>query len=96
MSNVPFYVESMRWGNKYGNSGIIDGLAKDGLTDCYSNTAMGNAADFCAVENKISREDQDRYALESHRRAVASQQRGTLAEEITPIGGLSEDVGPRN
>src|SRR5689334_11881620 len=48
MSAVPFYVENMRWGNKYGNTNIIDGLAKDGLTDCYSQTAMGNSADFCA------------------------------------------------
>src|SRR6476661_6338255 len=39
MSSVPFYVESLRWGNKYGNTSLIDGLSKDGLTDCYSNTA---------------------------------------------------------
>src|SRR5690242_16892594 len=45
MSSVPFYVENLRWGNKYGDSKLIDGLQKDGLTDCYSNFAMGCAAD---------------------------------------------------
>src|SRR3569833_839722 len=45
MGSVPFYVENLRWGNKYGNTGLIDGLAKDGLTDCYNNYAMGCAAD---------------------------------------------------
>ncbi|HRO86282.1 MAG TPA: beta-ketoacyl synthase N-terminal-like domain-containing protein, partial [Niabella sp.] len=48
MSNVPFYVESLRWGNKYGNTGLIDGLAKDGLTDVYDGQAMGMAAELCA------------------------------------------------
>src|SRR6476659_7372166 len=47
MSAVPFYVENLRWGNKYGDTKLIDGLAKDGLTDCYINTAMGNAAEIC-------------------------------------------------
>src|SRR5687768_13265813 len=41
MSNVPFYVENLRWGNKYGNTTMVDGLSKDGLTDCYSQFAMG-------------------------------------------------------
>ena len=50
MSNVPFYAESMRWGNKYGNATMIDGLAKDGLTDVYDGMAMGNAAELCARE----------------------------------------------
>src|SRR6188474_3485256 len=59
MSNVPFYVDSMRWGNKYGNSNMIDGLAKDGLTDVYNGQAMGNAAELCAKECGISRNDQD-------------------------------------
>jgi acetyl-CoA C-acetyltransferase len=57
MSAVPFYVENLRWGNKYGNTSMIDGLAKDGLTDCYDNVAMGCAADICATDNKISREE---------------------------------------
>ena len=56
MSNVPFYVDSMRWGNKYGNTQLIDGLAKDGLTDVYDGKAMGNAAELCASTCGVSRE----------------------------------------
>jgi acetyl-CoA C-acetyltransferase len=55
MSNTPFYAESARWGNKYGNSVLVDGLAKDGLTDVYDGKAMGNAAELCARECGISR-----------------------------------------
>src|SRR5688572_251541 len=50
MSNVPFYADSLRWGNKYGTASLVDGLQKDGLTDCYSNFAMGCAADIIAAE----------------------------------------------
>ena len=69
MSNVPFYADQMRWGNKYGNSLLIDGLAKDGLTDVYDGKAMGNAAELCASTCGISREAQDEFAIESYRRA---------------------------
>jgi acetyl-CoA C-acetyltransferase len=65
MSNVPFYTENMRWGNKYGNVTMIDGLAKDGLTDVYDGKAMGNAAEMCATTCGVSREDQDAFAIES-------------------------------
>lgn len=85
MSSVPFYVENLRWGNKYGNTGLIDGLAKDGLTDCYSQTAMGNAADFCAAENKISREEQDQFATESYHRSQAAWEAGRFADEVVPV-----------
>ncbi len=85
MSSVPFYVENMRWGNKYGNTTIIDGLAKDGLTDCYSNSAMGNAADFCAAENTISREEQDAFAIESYKRSRAAWTEGRFKNEIVPV-----------
>ncbi|MCW3073679.1 MAG: acetyl-CoA C-acyltransferase [Flaviaesturariibacter sp.] len=85
MSAVPFYVENMRWGNKYGNTNIIDGLAKDGLTDCYSNTAMGNAADFCAAENTISREEQDAFAIESYKRSQAAWEAGKFNDEVVPV-----------
>jgi acetyl-CoA C-acetyltransferase len=85
MSPVPFYAENMRWGNKYGNTVLTDGLAKDGLTDCYSNTAMGNAADFCATENLISREDQDAFAIESYKRSQAAWENGKFKEEIVPV-----------
>ena len=85
MSSVPFYIENLRWGNKYGNSNLIDGLAKDGLTDCYSNTAMGNAADFCASENVISREEQDAFATESYKRSQAAWDAGKFENEIIAV-----------
>jgi acetyl-CoA C-acetyltransferase len=55
MSNVPFYSPMLRWGNKYGDVTLIDGLAKDRLTDVYDNKAMGNAAELCAKECGITR-----------------------------------------
>jgi acetyl-CoA C-acetyltransferase len=85
MSNVPFYVENMRWGQKYGNTTLIDGLAKDGLTDVYDGKAMGNAAELCAKECGISREDQDRFAIESYKRSQAAWEAGKFAPEIVPV-----------
>ncbi|MFN2457985.1 MAG: acetyl-CoA C-acyltransferase [Chitinophagaceae bacterium] len=96
MSNVPFYVENLRWGNKYGNSALIDGLQKDGLTDCYSNFAMGCAADMCAAENKISREEQDAYATESYKRSQKAWEAGYFSEEIVPVQILSRKGEPTN
>lgn len=85
MSSVPFYVENMRWGNKYGTTNIVDGLQKDGLTDCYSNFAMGCAADICAAENQVSREEQDAFAIESYKRSQAAWESGKFQEEIVPV-----------
>ena len=85
MSNVPFYSDSLRWGNKYGNATLIDGLAKDGLTDVYHNYAMGNAADMCAKECNISREDQDNFAIESYKRSAAAWAAGKFNDEIVPV-----------
>jgi acetyl-CoA C-acetyltransferase len=85
MSSVPFYLENLRWGNKYGDAKLIDGLAKDGLTDCYNNFAMGCAADICATENKISREDQDSFAIESYKRSQAAWDNGKFKDEIVPV-----------
>lgn len=85
MSNVPFYSPNMRWGNKYGNVQMIDGLAKDGLTDVYHNYAMGNAAELCAKECNISREDQDAFAIESYKRSQAAWEKGWFNEEIVPV-----------
>jgi len=85
MSNVPFYVDSVRWGNKYGNTSLIDGLSKDGLTDVYDGKAMGNAAELCANTCGISREDQDTFAIESYKRSQAAIQDGKFEQEIIPI-----------
>src|SRR6476620_4862869 len=85
MSSVPFYVENLRWGNKYGNTSMIDGLAKDGLTDCYNNYAMGCAADATAAANNISREEQDAFATESYKRSQAAWESGKFADEVVPV-----------
>lgn len=85
MSNVPYYSANMRWGNKYGNVSMIDGLSKDGLTDVYHNYAMGNAADLCARECNISREDQDAFAVQSYQRSQAAWAKGAFDAEIVPV-----------
>jgi acetyl-CoA C-acetyltransferase len=85
MSQVPFYSENLRWGNKYGNVSMIDGLAKDGLTDVYHNYAMGVAADMCAKECNISREDQDAFAIESYQRSAAAWAAGKFTSEVVPV-----------
>ena len=85
MSAVPFYLENLRWGNKYGDTKVIDGLAKDGLTDCYHGYAMGCAADLTAVEQKISREDQDAFAIESYTRSQNAWNDGKFKNEIVSV-----------
>jgi acetyl-CoA C-acetyltransferase len=85
MSSVPFYVENLRWGNKYGDTKLIDGLAKDGLTDCYHGYAMGCAADLTATEQKISREEQDAFAIESYTRSQGAWTQGKFANEVIPV-----------
>jgi acetyl-CoA C-acetyltransferase len=85
MSSVPFYVDNLRWGNKYGNTTMIDGLAKDGLTDVYDGKAMGNAAELCAKECGISRQEQDAFAVESYQRSQGAWEQGKFANEIVPV-----------
>ncbi len=85
MSNIPFYIDSMRWGNKYGNSTLIDGLAKDGLTDVYDGKAMGVAAEHCASECGISREMQDAFAIESYKRSQQAWNSSFFKEEVVPV-----------
>jgi acetyl-CoA C-acetyltransferase len=85
MSNVPFYTANMRWGNKYGNVNLVDGLAKDGLTDVYDGQAMGNAAEFCATSCNITREEQDAFAIESYKKSQAAVNDGKFEAEIAPV-----------
>ncbi len=85
MSNAPFYSDSLRWGNKYGNVQLIDGLAKDGLTDAYDGKAMGNAAELCASTCGVTREEQDAFAIESYKRSQAAIESGKFNEEIVPV-----------
>ncbi len=85
MSAVPFYSPSLRWGNKYGNTTMIDGVAKDGLTDVYKDYAMGNAAELCARECNITREQQDEFAIESYQRSQAAVNGDKFKDEITGV-----------
>ena len=85
MSNVPFYNMHQRWGNKYGDTTLLDGLAKDGLVDVYDQVAMGNFADLCATEHQISREEQDAFAIGSYTKSQASIEKGLFVNEIIPV-----------
>jgi len=85
MSNIPFYADSVRWGNKYGNVSLIDGLARDGLTDVYDGKAMGLAGELCARECGITREEQDAFAVSSYKRSQAAWEKGLFADEVVPV-----------
>jgi len=85
MSNVPFYTENLRWGNKYGNTQLVDGLVKDGLTDVYDGKAMGNAAELCARECGVSREEQDAFAISSYQRSQGAWEAGKFANEVISV-----------
>ncbi|MDB5016097.1 MAG: acetyl-CoA acetyltransferase [Mucilaginibacter sp.] len=95
MSNVPYYLDQARNGYRLGNGQLIDGLVKDGLWDVYNDYHMGSAAELCAVECNISREEQDAFAIESYKRAQNAQAEGKFKQEITPVelkdkkGGIS-------
>jgi acetyl-CoA C-acetyltransferase len=85
MSNVPYYLDKARTGYKLGDGTVVDGLVKDGLTDVYNAYHMGNAAELCATECNISREDQDAYAIDSYKRSAAAWEAGKFGDEITVV-----------
>jgi acetyl-CoA C-acetyltransferase len=85
MSQIPYYAPQQRWGSKYGDALLIDGLAKDGLSDAFEKVPMGVLADRVAAEQKISREAQDDYALASYARAEKAWSEGVFSEEVVPI-----------
>ncbi|MGZ3756307.1 MAG: acetyl-CoA C-acyltransferase [Mucilaginibacter sp.] len=85
MSNVPYYLDKARNGYRLGNGQITDGLVKDGLWDVYNDYHMGSAAELCAAECHITREDQDAFAVESYQRAQKAQSDGKFKDEITPV-----------
>ena len=85
MSNVPFYVEKYRTGNKLGHSKMIDGMINDGLWDVYNDYHMGNAAELCASEFKISREEQDAFTIKSYTRSGEATDKGLFKNEIVPV-----------
>ncbi len=85
MSMTPYYVETNRWGAKFGNSALIDGISKDGLLDVYSGKIMGSCAETCATQYKFSREEQDNYAIMSYQRSAEAWKNGKFKEEVVPV-----------
>ena len=85
MSRTPYYVENARYGYRFGNGVLIDGISKDGLLNVYDQKAMGVCADLCATENKISREEQDAFAIESYTRSANAWKAGKFADEVVPV-----------
>ena len=85
MSQIPYYLSKARYGYGYGHGEIIDGLLYDGLTDVYSQKAMGVCADNTAEKYEISREQQDAYAISSYQRAAAATETGKFKDEIVPV-----------
>ncbi len=85
MSNVPYYLDKARNGYRLGHGQVIDGVVKDGLWDVYKDFHMGNAGEICAREYKITREDQDNFAIESYTRAAKAYEKNAFADEITPV-----------
>lgn len=85
MSNVPYYLDKARNGFRLGHGQITDGLVKDGLWDVYNDYHMGSAAELCAVNHNISREDQDNFAIKSYKRSQAANEAGKFSQEIVPV-----------
>jgi len=85
MSNIPYYVPKARYGYKYGDGVLIDGLVNDGLLDAYGKNPMGVYADETAVEYNISREEQDNFAIESYKKSANATDNGLFKNEIIPV-----------
>ena len=94
MSNIPYYMLKARYGYKFGNGEVLDGITYDGLTDVYNNCLMGVCADNTAKEMNISRQDQDAYAINSYKRSAASWAAGKFKDEIiaVEIAGKKGDI----
>ncbi|MEX0967077.1 MAG: acetyl-CoA C-acyltransferase [Bacteroidia bacterium] len=94
MSNVPYYLEKARFGYNLGHGQLIDGLVRDGLWDVYNNFHMGSAAEMCADECSVSREDQDEYAINSYKRTAKAWENRSFKDEVIPveIAGRKETV----
>jgi len=85
MSGTPYYVEKGRYGQRYGNGLLVDGIVKDGLTDVYHQNAMGVSAELCAAKYGITREQQDAFAIESYKRSAAAWAAGKFKDEVVPV-----------
>ncbi|MFN2571703.1 MAG: acetyl-CoA C-acyltransferase [Gemmatimonadales bacterium] len=103
MSNAPHYVYGMRGGIKVGNAVLVDGMIRDGLWDSFSNTHMGNLAEYTAKKAGVTRAEQDEFALKSHQKAVKAMEACFFKAETVPveipgkkgITVIEKDKGPR-
>jgi acetyl-CoA C-acetyltransferase len=95
MSNAPYLLSKARFGYRLGDGVVIDSMVHDGLTSSFDGRHMVEQASFVSRELGISREDQDRWALRSHERAVRATDEGRFRDEIVPVGELAVDESPR-
>jgi len=95
MSNAPYVLKKARFGYRLGDGTLIDLMIHDGLTSSFDNRHMVEQASFVSRELGIAREDQDRWALRSHERAVQAIDEGKFRDEIVPVGEFAVDEGPR-
>jgi acetyl-CoA C-acetyltransferase len=95
MSNAPYVLKKARFGYRLGDGTLVDLMTHDGLTSTFDKRHMVEQASFVSRELGISREDQDRWALRSHERAIKAIDEGRFAEETVPVGDFSVDEGPR-
>jgi acetyl-CoA C-acetyltransferase len=104
MSLAPYLLPDARAGQRLGHGKLIDSMVNDGLWDCYNDFHMGNTAELVATTYKVTREQQDQFAVDSHRKAVAAQQNGAFKNEIVPVTiaqskgdpqVIAADEGPR-
>ncbi|GMG55727.1 unnamed protein product [Ambrosiozyma monospora] len=85
MTNTPYYAPAARGGLRFGDNVLIDGISKDGLNDAYDGKAMGVAAEKCAADHTITREEQDDFAVNSYKKAQKAHEEGKFKAEIAPI-----------
>jgi acetyl-CoA C-acetyltransferase len=95
MSNAPYLLEKARFGYRLGDGTLVDSMTRDGLVSTFDGRHMVEQASFVSRELGIAREEQDRWALRSHERAVEAIDDGRFADEIVPVGDVSVDEGPR-
>jgi acetyl-CoA C-acetyltransferase len=95
MSNAPYLLKKARFGYRLGDGMLVDSMIHDGLTSTFDNLHMVAQASFVSRELGISREEQDRWALRSHERAVHAIDNGLFEDEIVPVGEMEADEGPR-
>jgi acetyl-CoA C-acetyltransferase len=95
MSNAPYILKKARFGYRLGDGVLIDSMTYDGLTSTFDKKHMVEQASFVARELGIGREEQDRWALRSHERAVQAIDNGLYDDELVPVADVTVDEGPR-